>query len=103
MIRLILKPALVAVCLLSVLGLGEIALQTPILIESAEAASRAAHQRHDTRARRTTRRVVRSTHVYVRRLPSGCTTVVVDGTHLHRCGRTYYRPHGSRYVVVVIE
>ena len=103
MIRSILKTVLVAGCLLSVLGLGEIALQTPILIGSAEAASRAAHQRHNTRARRTTRRVVRSTHVYVRRLPAGCTTVVVDGTRLHRCGRTYYRPHSGRYVVVVIE
>jgi hypothetical protein len=103
MIRSILKPVLVAVCLLSVLGLSEIVLQTPISIENVEAASKAAHRRHNTRARRTTRRVVRSTHVYVRHLPAGCTTVVVDGTRLHRCGRTYYRPHSGRYVVVVIE
>lgn len=103
MIKSILKTAFIASCLLSVLSLGEVALQTPMLIADAEAASRAAHRRHNTGARRTTRRVVRSTHVYVRRLPTGCSTVVVDGSHLHRCGRTYYRPHGNRFVVVVIE
>jgi hypothetical protein len=103
MIRSILKSVLVAGCLLSVLGLGEIVLQTPLMIKNVEAASKAAHRRHNTRARRTTRRVVRSTHVYVRHLPASCTTVVVDGTRLHHCGRTYYRPHGNRFVVVVIE
>jgi hypothetical protein len=106
MIKSILKSALIGGCLLSGLGLGQFVLQTPLLVADAHAASRAAHRhhhRHDTRARRTTRRVVRSTHVYVNRLPAGCTTVVVDGTRLHHCGRTYYRPHGNRFVVVVIE
>jgi hypothetical protein len=104
MIKSALKTALVAACLFSVLGLGGAVLPTLVLIADAEAATRAAHRHHhQTTARRTTRRVIRSTHVYVNHLPAGCTTVIVDGTRLHHCGRTYYRPHGNRYVVVVIE
>ena len=106
MIKSLLKSALIGSCLLSVLGLAEIVLPTPVLIANAEAASRAAHRRHhrhETRARRSTRRVVRSTRVYVDRLPRGCSKVVVDGNRLHRCGSTHYRAHGNRYVVVVIE
>ncbi len=104
MIKSILKSALAAGCLLSVLAVGEVMLPTPALIADAQAAPRSVHRhRHNTRARRTTRRVVRSTHVYVDRLPAGCTRVNVDGTRLHHCGRTYYRPYGNRYVVVVIE
>ncbi len=105
MIKSIVKSTLIGGCLLSGLGLGQVVLQTPLLVADAHAAPRAAHRhhRHDTRARRTTRRVVRSTHVYVDRLPRGCTRVNIDGTRLHHCGRTYYRPHGKRYVVVVIE
>ncbi len=106
MIKSIIKSALIGGCLLSGLGLGQVVLQSPLLVAEAQAASRAAHRhhhRHETRARRSTRRVVRSTHVYVDRLPRGCSKVVVDGNHLHRCGSTHYRAHGNRYAVVVIE
>ena len=54
-------------------------------------------------ARRTTRRVVRRTAVYVATLPGGCTTVVIDGATLQQCGSTYYQPYNNQYVVVVIE
>ena len=54
-------------------------------------------------ARRTTRRTVRRTAVYVAALPRGCTTVNIDGTTLHRCGGTYYQPYGGRYVVVNVD
>ena len=54
-------------------------------------------------ARRTTRRVVRRTAVYVSVLPAGCSAVVVNGINLHQCGATYYQPQGTQYVVVVIE
>lgn len=54
-------------------------------------------------ARRTTRRAVYATSVYAATLPSGCTTVVVDGATLHQCGTTYYRASASRYVVVRVD
>ena len=54
-------------------------------------------------ARRTTRRRVVATSVYVAALPSGCTTVVVEGATLHQCGTTYYQPSGSQYVVVNVK
>ena len=55
-------------------------------------------------ARRTTRRVIRRTTMYVPALPpSGCQTVVIEGTTLSQCGSTYYQASGSQYVVVVIE
>jgi hypothetical protein len=58
-------------------------------------------------ARRTTRRVVRRTirrtAVYVAVLPTGCTTVVIEGTALQQCGSTYYQVSGTQYVIVTVE
>ena len=54
-------------------------------------------------ARRTTRRVIRRTTIYVVSLPRSCTVVVVEGTQLHLCGGTYYQQVGTQYVVVVVE
>jgi hypothetical protein len=54
-------------------------------------------------ARRTTRRMVRRTAVYVSALPAGCQTVVVEGTTLNQCGSTYYQASGSQYEVVQVE
>ena len=54
-------------------------------------------------ARRTTRRVIRRTTIYVVSLPPSCTVVVVEGTQLHLCGGTYYQQVGTQYVVVVVE
>lgn len=54
-------------------------------------------------ARRTTRRVVRRTTVYVAALPAGCTTVVINGASYHSCGGVYYEPYGNRYVVVEVQ
>ena len=54
-------------------------------------------------ARRTTRRRIVRTSVYVAALPRGCTTVVIEGTTLHQCGSTYYQPSGSQYVVVNVN
>jgi len=54
-------------------------------------------------ARRTTRRTIYATSVYRATLPAGCTTVIIEGTTLHRCGATYYQPAGGRYVVVQIQ
>jgi hypothetical protein len=54
-------------------------------------------------ARRTTRRVVRRTAVYVATLPPACTTIVIEGAVLQQCGGTYYQASGSQYVVVNVE
>ena len=54
-------------------------------------------------ARRTTRRVVRRSTVYVSALPAGCARTSVNGVVVWRCGGTYYQPYGGRYVVVYIN
>jgi hypothetical protein len=54
-------------------------------------------------ARRTTRRTIRRTSVYVAALPTGCTTVVIEGTTLHQCGATYYQSDNNQYVVVEVD
>jgi hypothetical protein len=54
-------------------------------------------------ARRTTRRTIRRTSVYVATLPRSCTTVVIEGTSLHHCGSTYYQAHNKQYVVVIVD
>lgn len=54
-------------------------------------------------ARRTTRRTIYRTSVYVATLPPSCTVVVVEGTTLQQCGGTYYQQSGSQYVVVNVN
>ena len=54
-------------------------------------------------ARRTTRRTIRRTSVYVATLPVGCTTVVIEGTTLHQCGGAYYQPYNNQYVIVEVD
>ena len=54
-------------------------------------------------ARRTTRRVVRRSTIYVAALPAGCVQTSVNGGVVWRCGGTYYQPYGGRYVVVYID
>jgi hypothetical protein len=54
-------------------------------------------------ARRTTRRMVRRTTMYVATLPPSCTTVVIEGNTLQQCGGTYYQASGSQWVVVNVE
>lgn len=53
--------------------------------------------------RRTTRRTIRRSTVYINTLPRGCTTVIIDGSSLHHCGGSYYQRHGGRYVVVYVN
>ena len=54
-------------------------------------------------ARRTTRRTVRRSAIYISALPAGCARVTVYGTLVWRCGGTYYQSSGSRYVVVYVD
>jgi len=54
-------------------------------------------------ARRTTRRVVRRSAIYVTALPYGCTTVMIDYSSYYQCGATYYVTSGTRYEVVYVD
>ena len=54
-------------------------------------------------SRRTARRTIRRSTVYVNSLPRSCTTVIIDDVSLHHCGTTYYQRHSNRYVVVYIN
>lgn len=54
-------------------------------------------------ARRTTRRVVRRSTIYVAALPGGCATVTINGAAMWRCGGTYYQSYSGRYVVVYVD
>ncbi len=54
-------------------------------------------------ARRTTRRVIRRSSIYVAALPVGYTTVVVEGVSLYYYGGTYYQRDNSQYVVVYVD
>lgn len=85
--------------------LADVALDGGILIKDAEArfGRPLTPVSYAGVARRTTRRVVRRTSVYVATLPRSCTTVFVEGTTLHLCGTTYYQPSGGQYVVVNVQ
>lgn len=54
-------------------------------------------------ARRTTRRVIRRSAIYVATLPAGCVRTSVNGVVVWSCGGVYYQPYGGRYVVVYID
>lgn len=54
-------------------------------------------------ARRTTRRAIRRSAIYVSTLPRGCATVVVNGASIYQCGATYYQPYQGQYVVVYVD
>jgi hypothetical protein len=54
-------------------------------------------------ARRTTRRVVRRSTIYVNTLPAGCARTTVSGYAVWGCGSTYYQSYGGRYAVVYID
>ncbi len=54
-------------------------------------------------ARRTTRRTIRRSTVYIASLPPSCTTVVIEGTTLQQCGGTYYQPYNGQYMVVYVD
>lgn len=54
-------------------------------------------------ARRTTRRTIRRSTIYVTRLPAACLRTSVNGTVLWHCGSTYYQAYGGHYVVVHVH
>jgi hypothetical protein len=54
-------------------------------------------------ARRTTRRVIRRSTIYVAALPAACIKTSINGVTVWQCGGTYYQPYGGRYVVVYVD
>ncbi|WAX97914.1 hypothetical protein N7E70_012465 [Aminobacter sp. NyZ550] len=54
-------------------------------------------------ARRTTRRVIRRSTIFVATLPPACTRTSIEGVTVWRCGSTYYQPYRGRYVVVTVK
>ena len=54
-------------------------------------------------ARRTTRRVIRRSTVYVAALPAACVVTSINGVKVWRCGGAYYQSYGGRYVVVYVD
>jgi hypothetical protein len=97
--------AVVAIGLLAVGAIIETATDQRVLIAPAEAVvgRPATPVSYAGVARRTTRRMIYRTTVYVAVLPPSCTIVVIEGSSLHYCGGTYYQPHGTQYVVVTVQ
>ena len=91
--------------LAGVVFLAEVGLERGLLINDAEAriGRPLTPVSYAGVARRTTRRVIRRTTVYVATLPRGCTTVIVNGATLQQCGTTYYQSSGNQCVIVNIQ
>jgi hypothetical protein len=101
----IIVSTLAAIGLLAVSAIIETATDQHLLIAPAEAivGRPATPVSYAGVARRTTRRMVYRTTVYVKVLPASCTIVVVEGASLHYCSGTYYQPYGTQYVVVNVH
>ena len=54
-------------------------------------------------ARRTTRRTIARSTVFVNTLPPACVRTTVAGVRVWRCGATYDQAYDGRYVVVVVD
>jgi hypothetical protein len=54
-------------------------------------------------ARRTTRRVVRRSTIYIAALPPNCATLLLNGVNSWHCGATYYQQSGPQYVVIYVD
>jgi len=54
-------------------------------------------------ARRTTRRTIVATTMYVPKPPPTATVVVIEGVTLYYDGKTYYQASGNQYVVVKVD
>ena len=54
-------------------------------------------------ARRTRRRIIRRTAIYINTLPRGCSNIRIEGITLQQCGNAYYQSHGNRYMQVYVD
>lgn len=101
----ILRIMIIGCCLITTSFVMEGVFNIPIVAEDAEARVGRPLTPGSVAgvSRRTTRRVVRRTSVYVATLPRGCSTVVISGATLHQCGGTYYQPYNNQFVVVNVN
>ena len=99
-----LKTALINGVLVAVVCLGSLAPVGPLV---GEAQARVGRPMTPVSvagvARRSTRRAIRRSTIYVATLPRGCTQVNIDGTVLQQCGGTYYQSYQGQYVVVYVD
>jgi hypothetical protein len=54
-------------------------------------------------ARRTTRRAIVRSTVFVNTLPPACVRTTLYGVSVWHCGGTYYQAYNGRYVVVFVD
>ncbi len=99
-----LKPLLIAGVLVATLCLGFLVPVGPLVGEAEARPGRPATPTSVAGvARRTTRRTIRRSTVYIATLPKSCSRVDIDGTTLHLCSGTYYQSHQGQYVVVHVD
>lgn len=105
MIKSVMRTMLVAASIVLVGMAGDLAFDLKFSIHDAEArfGRPLTPISYAGVARRTTRRAIYATSVYIDTLPGSCQTVVVEGTSLYLCGSTYYQTSGDRYVVVNVN
>ena len=102
--RLMLRALALGCCLMAAGLVSDTLFDTRFVIQEAEA--RVGRPRTPLSvagvARRTTRRAVRRTAIYVSTLPRSCRVISIDGVTLQQCGTTYYQPYGNQWVVVTV-
>lgn len=105
MIQILLKPILIG-CSVFMFGIiADVTLHTQIFVKDAQARVGRPLSPGSVAgvARRTTRRAIHRTTIYVVTLPPSCTTVIIEGTTLHLCGTTYYQVSSGKYYVVEVD
>ncbi|MGD8677511.1 MAG: hypothetical protein PVG16_00785 [Chromatiales bacterium] len=105
MIKSIMRTVLVATLIAFIGLMGDLAFDLKFAVQDAEArfGRPLTPISYAGVARRTTRRAIFATSVYVDTLPGSCQTVIVEGTSLYLCGSTYYQSSAGRYVVVNVN
>jgi len=99
-------PAMILGCSLVIVGfISDVSFETGIMIKNAEARIGRPMSPGSVAgvARRSTRRSIRRTGIYVSTLPLGCAQTVIDGTALYQCGTTYYQNDGGQYYAVNVD
>lgn len=105
MIQILLKSILIGCSVFIFAIVADITFHTQVIINDAQARLGRPLSPGSVAgvARRTTRRAIRRTTVYVITLPPSCTTIVIEGTTLHLCGTTYYQASSGKYYVVEVD
>lgn len=108
MIRCPIRTALLAflIAIPATAFTGDADAPAPFGLFASKASAAVVVRRHGTAAgvaRRTTRRVIRRSTIYVSTLPAHCVKVSFNGIGYWHCGGQYYQHYNGRYVVVYIN